>query len=444
MVTQNAKDGKLHVVILGGGFGGLYAAKDLAAAPVGITIIDRSNHHLFQPLLYQVATAAVSPGDIARPIRAIFRNKPNVKVLMSEATRVDVPNRKVILVDGEISYDYLIVATGATHAYFGHRDWAAIAPGLKTLEDAIEIRRLFLTAFEEAEKENDPERRSALLTFVIIGAGPTGVELAGTMSEVAKRTLVKDFRKIDPKEARILLLEGSPRVLPQYPERLSASAARQLIHLGVEIRTGTMVTGLEPGAVYLGDEKIRTERVFWAAGVAASAIGQSLGAPVDRFGRVIVQPDLAIKGHPEVSVIGDLAAVTDSNGKQVPGVAPAAIQMGRYVAKKIRSRLQGISVAPFAYRDKGSLATIGRAAAVGYFGKRQISGLFAWLAWLFIHIYFLIGFRNRIFVVLNWAWTYLSFQSGARLITYYDWSTQGRLACPPPAVIEASEVKKST
>lgn len=444
MVTQNTKDEKPHVVILGGGFGGLYAAKDLASAPVRITIIDRSNHHLFQPLLYQVATAAVSPGDIAHPIRAIFRNYPNVRVLMSEATRVDVANRKVILADGEISYDFLVVATGATHAYFGHPDWAAVAPGLKTLEDAIEMRRLFLMAFEEAEKENDSERRQALLTFVIIGAGPTGVELAGTMSEVAKRTLAKDFREIDPKEARILLLEGSPRVLPQYPERLSASASRQLTKLGVEVKTGAMVTALEPGAVYLGEEKIRSERVFWAAGVAASALGLSLGAPVDRFGRVVVQPDLAIEGHPEVSVIGDLATVKDGNGKFVPGVAPAAIQMGQYVAKKVQSKLRGISVPAFTYRDKGSLATIGRAAAVGYFGKHQISGLIAWLAWLFIHIYFLIGFRNRVFVLLNWAWTYLGFQSGARLITYYDWSVQSRLPCPPPAVIETSDIKNST
>jgi len=409
-----------QVVIIGGGFGGLYAARELRRAPVRITLIDRRNHHLFQPLLYEVATAALSPGEIAEPIRRILRRQRNTEVMLAEAVAVDVNARRVKLTEGEISYDYLIVATGATHSYFGHDEWATLAPGLKTLEDATEIRRRFLLAFEKAEWEPDPKRREALLTFVIVGAGPTGVELAGTMSEIAKRSLSQEFRHIDPRTARILLLEGLPRVLPTYPEDLSASARKQLERLGVEVRTNTKVTGIEPGAVRIGQERIETENIFWAAGVAASPLGATLGAPLDRSGRVEVQADLSIVNHPEVFVVGDLASLTDAEGKKVPGVAPAAIQMGRHAAKNIQADLQGKPRKPFIYNDKGSLATIGRAAAVANLGRVHISGLFAWLAWLIIHIYFLIGFDNRILVLVQWAWAYIGFKRSSRLITYYD------------------------
>lgn len=409
-----------HIVILGAGFGGLYAAREFCGKPVRVTIIDRSNHHLFQPLLYQVATAGLSPGDIAQPVRSILRKCKNVETLLAEASAIDTGAKKVILTTGEIAYDYLVVATGATHAYFGHEEWGAIAPGLKTLEDAIAIRRMFLTAFEEAETEPDTARRAALLSFVIIGAGPTGVELAGTMAEMAKRTLSGDFRRINPAGAKVLLLEGGPRVLASYPEKLSAAAERQLRTLGVEVRTSSRVTRVESHAVYIGEECIPTERVFWAAGVSASPLGRTLNAELDRAGRVKVQPDLSVTDHPEVFVIGDLAACTDAHGAQVPGVAPAAMQMARHAARTILARVANRPAPPpFTYNDKGSLATIGRAAAVAVFGKRQISGLPAWLAWLFIHIYFLIGFRNRLFVIMQWAWSYVGLQPGARLITYY-------------------------
>ena len=410
-----------HVVILGVGFGGLYAARELARRKLRISLVDRSNHHLFQPLLYQVATAAISPGDIAQPIRGIFHKHENIQVLMTEADSVDVSARKVHMSRGTfLHYDFLIVATGATHAYFGHDDWAKIAPGLKSLEDAVEMRRMFLTAFEEAEKEADEARRRRLLTFVIVGAGPTGLELAGTMSEVAHQTLAKDFRKINPQSARILLLEGGPRVLQAYPEDLSASAEAQLRRYGVEVRTHSLVTRVEKDAVWVGDERIETERVFWAAGVAASPLGKSLGAPLDRAGRVKVRDDLSIENHPEVFVIGDLAAVTDAKGQVAPGVAPAAIQMGRYAARQIEAKLAGQSLKPFTYWDKGIIATIGRGRAVGYSGRIHVSGVVAWFGWLFIHIYFLIGFRNRLSVLMQWAWAYLSFRLNARLITYYD------------------------
>ena len=409
-----------HVVILGGGFGGLYATRELVRQKVRITLIDRSNHHLFQPLLYQVATAALSPGDIAQPIRKIFRKNLNVQVLMAEALAVDPAQKIVRMSTGYIRYDYLIVATGATHAYFGHDEWKEVAHGLKSLEDAIEMRRMFLTAFEEAEAEPDEAMRKMLLTFVIVGAGPTGVELAGTMSEVARRTLAQEFRNIHPQNARILLLEGGPRVLPAFSPDLSESAHKQLLELGVEVRTNALVTNITRQAVFVGDERIETSRVFWAAGVSASPLGRTLGAPVDRAGRVKVQPDLSIEAHPEILVVGDLATLTDAKGKQVPGLAPAAIQMGRYAGKRVRAILEGKSSKPFAYFDKGSLATIGRAAAVGYSGPLKLHGLIAWLAWLFIHLFFLIGFRNRLFVILQWAWAYLSFSISARLITYYD------------------------
>ncbi len=413
-----------HVVVIGAGFGGLYAVKNLVRAPVRITVIDRSNHHLFQPLLYQVATAAVSPGNIAQPIRRIFRGFKNVQVLMTSAESIDLEKRRVRLTSGFVTYDSLIVATGATHAYFGHDEWKRVAPGLKSLEDAIEMRRMFLMAFEEAEKELDLKRREALMKFVIVGAGPTGVELAGTMAEVARRALSNEFRHINPSDARVILLEGSSRVLPSYPPDLSESAKKQLEKRAVQVRTDALVTQIEKGAVYVGEEKIETECVFWAAGVAASPLGKSLGIPTDRAGRVKVNPDLTIDGHPEIYVIGDLAAVVDAEGKQVPGVAPAAIQMGQYAAKSIRAKLKGKNVKPFVYWDKGNLATIGRSAAVGYVGKLRFSGFIAWMGWLLVHIFFLIGFRNRLFVILQWAWTYLMFNMGARLITYYDWSEE--------------------
>jgi NADH dehydrogenase len=413
-----------HIVVIGAGFGGLYAVKNLARGPFRITIIDRSNHHLFQPLLYQVATAAVSPGDIAQPIRHIFRRFKNVQVLMASAKTIDLQNRRVQLEDSFVSYDYLIVATGATHAYFGHDEWEQVAPGLKSLEDAIEMRRMFLMAFEEAEKESDPKRREALMRFVIVGAGPTGVELAGTMADVSRLALSKEFRNINPGDAHVVLLEGGPRILPAYPPKLSESAKRQLEKRGVQVRTNALVTRVEKGAVCIGDEKIETESIFWAAGVAASSLGKAFGIPMDRSGRVKVSPDLTIEGHPEIFVIGDLAAVVDAKGKQVPGVAPAAIQMGQYAAKAIRAKLKGKNIKPFVYWDKGNIATIGRSAAVGYVGKLTISGFIAWIGWLMIHIFFLIGFRNRIFVILQWAWTYLLFNMSARLITYYDWNVK--------------------
>lgn len=409
-----------HVVIIGCGFGGLYAAKALCTGPVQLTILDRSNHHLFQPLLYQVATAGLSPGDIAQPIRSIFRGRPNVEILLAEVTGVNTVEKKVLLTDGEMAYDFLIIAAGATHAYFGHDDWSKIAPGLKSLEDAVTIRRMFLTAFEEAEKETNEDRRNVLMNFVIVGAGPTGVELAGTMRDIAQHSIAKDFRHIDSRKARVILLEGGPRVLPAFSEKLSASAQRQLEQLGVEVRTNALVTRVEQDCVYIGEERIETKRVFWAAGVAASSLGRTLGVPLDRAGRVKVLPDLSIPDHPEVFVIGDLASVEDAKGQPVPGVAPAAMQMGRYAARTILARIRGKQLlAPFVYNDKGSLATIGRAAAVAMRGKLQFSGLLAWLAWLGIHILFLIGFRNRLIVMIQWAWAYIGFQSGARLITYY-------------------------
>ncbi|MCI0415096.1 NAD(P)/FAD-dependent oxidoreductase [bacterium] len=412
---------KPRVVIIGAGFAGLYAARELCNEAVRVTILDRSNHHLFQPLLYQVATTGLSPGDIAQPIRHVFRKCRNIEVLLAGVERVDVPARTVHYRGGEILYDFLIVATGATHAYFGHEDWAQIAPGLKTLEDAVQIRRMFLTAFEEAEKARDPKKATALLNFVIVGAGPTGVELAGTMSEMSRRVLSREFRHINPASAKILLLEGGPRVLPAYSERLSASAQKQLEKLGVEVWTNSLVTRLEPDAVYIGEKRIETHRIFWAAGVAASPLGRTLGTELDRTGRVRVTPDLTVKDHPEIFVVGDLASLTDGEGKQVPGVAPAAIQMGRYAAKQILAISKNRpKQSAFVYKDKGSLATIGRAAAIGSRGKMEFSGFIAWLGWLLIHIFFLIGFRNRLFVLLQWAWSYIGLRTSARLITYYE------------------------
>jgi NADH dehydrogenase len=407
-----------HVVIVGGGFGGLWAARALARDPVRVTLFDRRNHHLFQPLLYQVATAGLNPSDIAAPIRQILRRQRNATVLLGEVSRVDVSARRLATVEGlEIAYDYLILATGATHSYFGRDDWARHAPGLKTIEDALEIRRRVFLAFEAAEREDDPARRAPWLTFVIIGAGPTGVEMAGALAEIARHTLADDFRRIDPRRARVVLVEGMDRVLPPYPPPLSAKARRQLERLGVEVRTGARVSEIDAEGVRVGDEHLPARTVVWAAGVQASPLARSLGAPLDRAGRVRVRPDLTIPEREDVYVIGDLAAV-EQDGRPVPGVSPAAMQEGVHAARNIRLSIEGRPREPFRYWDKGSFATIGRGAAVGeILGKLRLSGFVAWVAWLTIHIFFLIGFRNRVFVLLSWAYSYLTYRRGARLIT---------------------------
>jgi NADH:ubiquinone reductase (H+-translocating) len=424
-----------RVVIVGAGFGGLNAANVLAKAPVKLTLIDRQNYHTFQPLLYQVATAGLSPGEIAAPIRSIFRSNKNVEVLMAEVTGFNLERRVVETPDAGIPYDYLIVAAGASHAYFGHDDWEPFAPGLKTIEDALEIRRRVLLAFELAERQTATGESANPLNFIVVGGGPTGVELAGTLAEICHHVLAHDFRSIDPTLAHILLVEGGPRVLSTYPEDLSRSAEEQLKRLGVEVRTSALVTQVEAGAVHVGETRLSAAVVLWAAGVAASDLGRKLGAPVDRAGRVLVQPDLSLPGHSEVFVVGDLAALKDEHGKMLPGVAPVAIQQGRYVAKLIRKEIKNAGAPPlslrslqgqvgdfdsrpaFHYWDKGSLATIGRAAAVADFGKIHVSGFIAWLSWLFVHIFFLIGFRNRILVFIQWAWSYVTYERGARLIT---------------------------
>jgi NADH dehydrogenase len=408
-----------RVVVIGAGFGGLEAARRLAKLPVQLTIVDRKNHHTFQPLLYQVATAGISPGEIAAPIRWILRGRKNVEVLLGEVVNFDLQRRTVKLAELEVPYDYLIVAAGARHSYFGHDEWEPLAPGLKTVEDALEIRRRVLLAFELAERQAAAGGGSPELNFVIVGGGPTGVELAGTLAEIARSVLRDEFATIDPKKTRILLLEGGPRILPAYTPDLSESAVRQLQKLGVEVRTSALVTKIGPGAVWIGEERMSATVILWAAGVAASPLGKKLGAPTDRAGRVTVNPDLTLPEHPEVFVIGDLAALKDEKGNLLPGVAPVALQQGRFVAKTIAGDLHLPKTARknFRYVDKGSLATIGRAAAIAQLGKLHISGYFAWLAWLFIHIFFLIGFRNRLIVLIQWAWSYVTYERGARLIT---------------------------
>ncbi|KFI32688.1 NADH dehydrogenase [Haematobacter missouriensis] len=409
---------KHHVVVVGGGFGGLQAVVRLKGSPVRITLIDRRNHHLFQPLLYQVATAALTTSEIAWPIRHLLRERNEVTTLLADVQGVDTGLQEVMLDDGSrVGYDTLILATGARHAYFGHDEWEEDAPGLKTLEDATTIRRRFLLAFERAEREEDPARRRALLTFVVVGAGPTGVELAGTMAEVARKTLEGEFRSFDPASARIVLIEGGPRVLPSFPEELSDYTMRALEKLGVEVVLGQPVTACDAEGVTFGDTRLPADTIIWAAGVRASPAGQWVGAETDRAGRAKVGPDLTVEGHPEIFVIGDTAAVT-SDGKPVPGIAPAAKQQGGYVADVIAARLRGQPVPkPFSYYHAGSLATIGKRQAVIDFGKWKLKGALAWWIWGLAHIYFLIGVRNRLSVALSWLWIYLRNQRGSRLIT---------------------------
>ena len=428
---------KPRIVIIGAGFGGLNAAQTLAKAAAQVVVIDRKNFHTFQPLLYQVAIAGLSPGEIASPIRSILRSHKNIEVFMGEADGFDLDRKLVVTPLSQIHYDYLIVAAGAGHSYFGHEDWEVFAPGLKTIEDAIEIRRRVFLAFELAERQAAVGEATTPLNFVVVGGGPTGVELAGMLAEISHHALAHDFRSIDPTNTHILLIEGGPRLLPAYADDLSRSAEEQLRQLGVEVRTSTMVTQVEAGAVQVGDTSLPAAVILWAAGVAASPLGKKLTSAVDRAGRVPVQKDLSLPGYPEVFVIGDLAAAKDDHGKLLPGVAPVAIQQGRFVGKLIRheieGQLQGAQRPSFHYRDKGSLATIGRAAAVAQFGKIHISGYMAWLSWLFVHIFFLIGFRNRLLVFIQWAWSYVTYERSARLITGSSylpgWTTPA--AAPP-------------
>jgi len=408
---------KPRVVIIGAGFGGLEAAKKLACENVRLTVIDRTNYHLFQPLLYQVATAALSPADIAAPVRGVLSKCKNAEVMLAEVQSIDVNAKKVKLTDGEIVYDYLIVATGARHSYFGHPEWEKLAPGLKSLEDAVEVRRRILMAFEFAERTSDEAARKAAMTFVIVGGGPTGVEMAGAIAEIARYTLSKDFRHIDPSQARVILVEGEPKVLASYPDDLRDSAMKQLVDLGVEVRVGTRATNLTESGVQIGDEFIPCRVKIWAAGNNASSLGKTLAAPVDRVGRVIVNDDLTIPGHPEIQVIGDLANFSHQTGEPLPGVSPVAMQQGRHAARNILRMIRGQTPQRFHYFDKGSMATIGRNKAVADLKLVHLSGLPAWLAWLFVHIIFLVGFRNRLVVLFDWAWAYLTFNAGARLIT---------------------------
>ena len=413
-----------HVVILGGGFGGLYAARAFKGAPVQVTLVDRHNYHLFQPMLYQVATAALSPGDIASPTRWVLREQKNVRVLLAEVDRVDPNAQLVMLNEGDpgqpheltLKYDYLILATGSTHAYFGHPEWSTRALGLKTLDDALEIRRQVLLSFEAAEREQNETAQRRLLTFVIVGAGPTGVELAGALAEIARQALRQDFRNIRPESARILLLEGGPTILSTFPEILREKARQSLQRLGIEVRTNSVVTMVDPEGVMVGDERIPAQTVLWAAGVAASPLARSLDAPLDRAGRVLVEPTLAVPRHPRIFVIGDLAAL-QQDGRPLPGVAQVAIQGGRHAARNILRSIRGEPLLPFRYRDHGNVAVIGRGSAVVDVGGVRASGFFAWVFWLFLHIFWLIGFRNRVTVLIEWAWSYITMQRGVRLIT---------------------------
>jgi NADH dehydrogenase len=416
----HAKDARPHVVIIGAGFGGLTAAQALESAPVRVTLLDRTNHHTFQPLLYQVAMAGLSPAEIAQPIRSIIRSEHNATVLMAEVARVDAGKRRLDLTDGTfMDWDFLIVACGAQTSYFGHDDWERAAPGLKSIEDAIEIRQRVLVSFELAERETDPARRAALLSFVVIGGGPTGVELAGALAELSKFVLDRDFRHIDPAAAKVRLLEAGARILPSFPDDLAASAVSQLEELGVKVQTGEKVTSIEPGLVHLGADSIACSVVLWAAGVCANPLTATLGAPLDRSGRVMVEPDLTVPGHPRIFVIGDAARLDGKDGQPLPGVSPVAMQQARTVVKSIRRALVGRDTVPFHYLDKGSMATIGRRRAIAMVNRMHMSGFLAWMAWLFIHIWYLIGFRNRLVVLITWMWSYVTYRRGARLIMGY-------------------------
>ncbi len=423
---------KPNVVIVGGGFGGLDAARALKGAPVQVTLIDRRNHHVFQPLLYQVATAALSPGDIAAPIRWILRRQENVRVLLAEVQSIDLAAKRLELDGGhDLAYDYLILATGASHSYFGHSEWQRFAPGLKTLEDALEIRRRVLLAFERAERETDHAVQRQYLTFAVVGGGPTGVELAGALAEIAKQTLRDEFRRIEPEVARIVLLEAGPSILPSFSEKLRDASRRMLRSLGVEIWENTMVTGVEAGAVHMGGERLAARTVVWAAGVTASPLGRLLEVPVDRSGRVVVDTDLSVPGHPEIFVVGDLALFTHQTGQPLPGVAQVAMQGGKSAARNIVRRVSGEPTQPFHYRDLGNMATIGRARAIADLPWIRMSGFLAWLAWLFIHLVSLIGFRNKLLVLISWMAAYISYQRGVRLITGKDAErTEKNLSAP--------------
>ena len=407
-----------HIVIVGGGFGGLAAARALARAPVRVTLLDRRNHHVFQPLLYQVATAALSPGDIASPIRWILRRVPNLRVLLGAAVAIAPDRREVVLAGGDrVRYDALIVATGASHAYFGHSEWEAHAPGLKTLEDAIAIRRRVLLAFERAERESDGARQRELLTFALVGGGPTGVELAGTLAEIARQTLRDEFHAIDTAHARILLVEAGPTILAAFPETLQKVARSALVRAGVEVREGAAVTGIDARGITMGEARVDAGTVIWTAGVMASSLLRSLSVPLDKAGRALVEPDLSIPGHPEVYVVGDAAAFLHRDGRPLPGVAQTAMQQARHAARNVVRRCQGRPTTPFVYRDLGQMAIVGRGAAIANLGWGRFSGPVAWLAWLFLHLYQLIGFRNRLAVMLDWAVAYMTYQRSVRLIT---------------------------
>jgi NADH dehydrogenase len=407
-----------QVVIVGGGFAGLDAARALGRQPVEVTVVDRRNHHVFQPLLYQVATAGLSPGDIAAPIRWILRKQSNARVLLADVQGVDVEGRTLLLDGGDtLAYDYLILAPGASHSYFGHDEWAAEAPGLKTLDDALAIRRRMLLAFEEAERERDTTRKRHLLTFAIVGGGPTGVELAGALAEIAHHTLRQEYDAIDPESTRIIVIEGGPTILPAFPESLRDSARRALRRLGVEVWENAVVTAIEPEQLRVGNDVVTAHTILWAAGVAASGLGASLGAAIDRAGRVMVEPDLSVPGHPNVFIAGDLANFSHQTGKPLPGVAQVAKQQGTHAARNILRRLSGKSTTEFRYRDPGNMATIGRAAAIADFGWARVSGYLGWLLWLFVHVMFLIGFRNRLSVMLQWSASYVTHQRSVRLIT---------------------------
>ncbi len=443
VLDATTRDAKPHVVILGGGFAGLSAARELEDAPVRVTLIDRANHHVFQPLLYQVATAGLSPSDISVPIRWRLRKQRNVTVLLASATRIDPQAKFVELDSGErrLSYDYLVVATGARHAYFGRDEWEAHAPGLKSIEDALEMRQRFLMAFELAEKSESEAERDALLTFVIVGGGPTGVELAGALAEIVKGALRRDFRRIDTRRARVLLVEAGRRILPTFPEKLSSVAQRDLEKLGVEVRLGVPVTHIEDSVVTVGAEQIRTGAIFWAAGNAASPLGAMLGATTDRSGRVQVAPDLSVPSHPNVFVVGDLCTIARRDGTPVPAVAPTANQTGAHAGRMIVRSVAGESREPFVYFHKGDLATIGRHKAVSAFGRVTVTGYISWLLWVFVHLMYLVGFRNRVTVFVQWAYAYLTYQRGVRLLST-TWIRGARLepavTAPAPPLTDQS------